>query len=124
MPTKTINNLVGVELKQSLKKNILFALKDKKNAALEIYFQFNAKDFIRIESITYFAGYLYYKNISFDMAIISTENIIDIIIANIHIDNFTYISCDKKYGKVECHGHGEYFGNDCYTFFYTRIEDY
>ena len=113
------------ELKGSFKQNILYALKNRKNSALEIVFSFSGTHqgakFNSRETIEYFCGDFTYKNVRISRQVVNEETAINIIIDNFHYDCFSFIECKQKIGKVECHGFGEYFGEDRFTFIYERM---
>ena len=105
--------------------DILYALKNRKNAALVIVFSFNGTHqgakFKSKEKIECFVNDFYYKNIRLNRQVVDKETAINIIIDNFHYDCFSFIECKQKIGKVECHGFGDYFGKDNFTFIYERM---
>ena len=112
------------ELKQNIRENILYALKEAKNAAIKITFVFGGthcgKYFRYREHITCFAGDFKYKNVRFSERTVDTDVVINIILDNFCYDYFSFVNCKEKIGKVECNGMGAYWGEDKFTFIYER----
>ena len=120
-----MKDLEREELKESIKENIFYALKNKKNEALKISFRFKGShqgsSFTFRESIDYFAGSFTYKGVYLETHTVDVDTIVKIILDNFCYDCFAFIDCIEKYGKVECHGFGDYWGKDTFTFIYKRI---
>lgn len=118
-------DLEGQKLKQSFKENILYALKKRKNVALEIIFKLSGNHqgeaFRDEETITICGNNFIYKDVQFNNQIIDENTIADIIVDNFYYDKFSYIDCIEKYGDVECQGFGEYWGKDEFIFMYVRL---
>ena len=121
-------DLEGQELKQSFKENILYALKKSKNAAIKITFVFSGTHqgakFRYKENITCFAGDFTYKNVYLSQRTIDKDIIINIIVDNLSYDCFSFIECKEKIGEVECHGFGDYWGEDKFVFIYERLNNF
>lgn len=121
-----MKNLEGQDLKNNIKDNILYSLNNAKNPDIKITFIFNGiyengKSFEYKEHISYFAGFFHFKGVSLNTDILSKQLIINLIIDNFRYDYYKFIACVKKIGKSQCHGHGEYWGTDTFTFVYTRL---
>lgn len=120
-----MKDLEQEQLKKSFKENILYALKKSKNAAIKITFVFSGihqgEKFRYREHITCFAGDFKYKNVYLNQEKVDKDTIINIIIDNFHYDCFSFIDCKEKIGKVECHGMGDYWGEDEFVFAYKRM---
>ena len=119
-----MKDLEREQLKKSFKENILYALKQSKNVVINIAFVFKGTHqgmkFRYREHITYFANDFTYKNVSFTNRITNTDTIIDMILYNFSYDHFSFIKCKEKFGGVKCHGFGDYWGKDEFTFIYER----
>lgn len=121
-----MKNLERKELKTSIKDNILYALQYKKNIDLNINFIFKInspvlKDNLEYkEKISYFLGIFHFKGVKLSTEVLEKERIIEIILDNLNYDKFAFVSCIKKIGKEQCHGHNEYWGTDDFTFVYVR----
>ena len=86
-----MKDLEQEELKKNFKENILYALKNKKNAALRIIFRFSGthqgSKFKYKETIDYFAGNFTYKNIGLNEWVIDKNTAIKRIIVCIIVYN-------------------------------------
>ena len=115
-----MKNLRGEELKKSIRDNLVYAITNRKNAAAKITFKFiidpNHKPH---EVITIFGG-IYFRDVNFGQI---TPKVIDIIVDNFHYDCFALIEKEYKHGRDECHGHGEYWGEDKFIFTYYRLPE-
>ena len=120
-----MKDLETEELKQYFKENILYALKKAKNPDIEISFRFNGHHqgsrFTYKENISIFAGTFTYKGVSFHSSKVDKDTILNIIVDNFCYNQFTFIDCIEKFGKVECHGFGDYWGTDKFIFVYQRM---
>ena len=120
-----MKDLEQEKLKQNFKENILYALKKAKNAAIKITFVFSGthqgEKFRYREHITYFAGDFTYRNVYLSQRTVDKDTIINIIIDNFCYNCFSFIDCKEKIGKVECHGFGDYWGEDKFIFTYKRM---
>ena len=120
-----MKDLTDEQLKKSFKDNILYALKKSKNAAIKITFVFSGthqgEKFRYREHITCFDGDFTYRNVWFWNKTVDQDTIINIIVDNFVYNCFSFIECKEKIGQVECHGFGEYWGEDKFIFVYKRM---
>lgn len=115
-------NLVGDELKQCFKDCLLLALKDTTNPDKRITFKF--KDFKNTDFTDFKLSYF----CSFDIKGVSLNGIdldtqLKIIINNMYYNHFALIDVSCIKGKRTCHGHGDFWGTDYYTFIFYRFEE-
>ena len=115
-----MRNLVGDELKKSIKENLIYALDNRKNAAAKITFKFIVSPQYKPKEIITIFGGIYYKDVYFGAI---TPQVIDIILNNFHYEAFALIESEFKPGKVECHGHGDFWGEDKFIFTYYRLPE-
>lgn len=119
-----MKNLIGSELKESFKEQLLNALAQIKNLYATIVFKFSEEDnsykFPDVK-ITYAGGELTFNEVR--LGHMSNQYVIDIILKNMTFDVFTFIRSDYQHGEVSCHGYGEYWGEDTITIIYHRFKE-
>ena len=115
-----MRNLVGNELKRSIKENLIYALDNRKAAATEIVFKFICSPAYKPKEIITIFGGIAFRDVDFGSI---TPAVIDIIVNNFHYDHFALIEKEFKPGKVECHGHGDFWATDKFIFTYYRLPE-
>lgn len=118
-----MKNLFDEELKKCFSDCLNFVLKNMQNPHANIKFIFNTYDDIKFQPVLVKIIFndFYFKNVC--LSSVSKRFQISIIVDNIHFDHFALV--DKKFtiGKSECHGHGEFYGTDSFTFKFMRFKD-
>lgn len=95
-----------IDINYSVIDDIRKTLSNINSVALKIYIRFYIDNVLyKTIVIKYFCGYFYYK-VSFG------TNLECLVLNNLHFDYFDYIGNSLRLGKIECHGHGEFFGTD------------
>lgn len=116
-------NLVDADLKQAFKDCLLFAIHDGSNPDKRIKFKF--KDFKGSDfddfCLDYFAGYFKFNDVSFFGIDIDIQ--IEIILHNMGYNHFALVCVNVLHGSDQCHGHGDFWGTDHYTFLFYRFKD-
>ena len=119
-----MKNLEDLELKNEIAKNIYKALENSKNPAITIKFIFKIQDDPKWKDtykIEYFAGNIKFKNVDFNY--VKKDTAIAIIVSNFYLNHFSFLDEEYINGKIECHGHGEYWGEDTWIFRYIRYNE-
>ena len=88
-----------------------------KSCFLNVYLRFYINDsFLDTFKLSRSYGYSY-KGVSFG------SDLICLLSNNFHYNSFDFISSSLRFGKVSCHGHGEFFGTDSLIIIFRRFTD-
>lgn len=114
-----ISNYCFNSTQEQIKENLLYFLSNKKNPSASITFNFidEKLNFNQTITIDYFCDF---KFKGLNLFIIPIDKQIDIIVSNLHFEGFNFVECFKYFGKTECHGHGDFWGDDKFLFLYRR----